>query len=276
VSTENYILNQDVCLWSQAANLLAQIRWRAGVYYPCCCTESPRIRHGSIQVFQRYRRENCDRTFNDQTKTVLQHSARIGKSYRGTMALLSEMLDISREIGPHETSSLYVSPHLVWQDSNEDMACISRLNARETHRSRRCWYNRLWPRSTEQKLRQPHLLPSSSIQNHRSGRCRNAEHHRHPNQDDKEARCEGWPAGRPQECGRPAFINCRPWLWVESLQRRTPWKWCSSPNQATHLLVVRCHPIRTYERCRYHQRSMSEAFFQSIKRTLGSAVWAKL
>lgn len=57
----------------RAANLLAQVRWRGGVYCPRCRTESP-IRHGSYRVFQRYRRKNCDRTFNDQTGTVFEHS----------------------------------------------------------------------------------------------------------------------------------------------------------------------------------------------------------
>ena len=33
------------------------------------------IRYGSYRVFQRYRCENCDRTFNDQTATVFEHSA---------------------------------------------------------------------------------------------------------------------------------------------------------------------------------------------------------
>jgi len=58
----------------RAANLLAQVRWRDGVYCPRCRTES-RIRHGSYRVFQRYRCKNYDRTFNDQTGTVFEHSA---------------------------------------------------------------------------------------------------------------------------------------------------------------------------------------------------------
>jgi len=58
----------------RAANLLAQIRWRDGVYCPRCRTES-RIRYGSYRVFQRYRCKNCDRSFNDQTGTVFEHSA---------------------------------------------------------------------------------------------------------------------------------------------------------------------------------------------------------
>ena len=33
------------------------------------------IRYGSYRVFQRYRCKNCDRTFNDQTGTVFEHSA---------------------------------------------------------------------------------------------------------------------------------------------------------------------------------------------------------
>ena len=58
----------------RAANLLAQVRWRDGVYCPCCRAESV-IRYGSYRVFQRYLCKNCDRTFNDQTGTVFEHSA---------------------------------------------------------------------------------------------------------------------------------------------------------------------------------------------------------
>jgi len=57
----------------RAANLLAQVRWRDGVYCPRCRAESV-IRYGSYRVFQRYRCKNCDRTFNDQTATVFEHS----------------------------------------------------------------------------------------------------------------------------------------------------------------------------------------------------------
>lgn len=58
----------------RAANLLAQIRWRNGVYCPSCRAESV-IRYGSYRVFQRYLCKDCDRTFNDQTGTVFEHSA---------------------------------------------------------------------------------------------------------------------------------------------------------------------------------------------------------
>ena len=58
----------------RAANLLAQIRWRDGVYCPRCRAESV-IQYGSYRVFQRYRCKNCDRTFNDQTGTVFEHSS---------------------------------------------------------------------------------------------------------------------------------------------------------------------------------------------------------
>jgi transposase len=57
----------------RAANLLQQIRWRDGVYCPCCRGESV-IRYGSYRVFQRYLCKDCDRTFNDQTGTVFEHS----------------------------------------------------------------------------------------------------------------------------------------------------------------------------------------------------------
>jgi len=58
----------------RAANLLSQIRWRNGVYCPRCRAESV-IRYGSYRVFQRYLCKDCDRTFNDQTGTVFEHSA---------------------------------------------------------------------------------------------------------------------------------------------------------------------------------------------------------
>ena len=58
----------------RAANLLAQIRWRDGVYCPRCRGESV-IRYGSYRAFQRYLCKDCDRTFNDQTSTVFEHSA---------------------------------------------------------------------------------------------------------------------------------------------------------------------------------------------------------
>ena len=58
----------------RAANLLAQIRWRDGIYCPRCRGESV-IRYGSYRVFQRYLCKDCDRTFNDQTGTVFEHSA---------------------------------------------------------------------------------------------------------------------------------------------------------------------------------------------------------
>jgi len=57
----------------RAANLLAQIPWRDGVYCPRCRAESV-IRYGSYRVFQRYLCKDCDRTFNDQTGTVFEHS----------------------------------------------------------------------------------------------------------------------------------------------------------------------------------------------------------
>jgi len=58
----------------RAANLCQQVRWHDGVYCPYCRAE-PVIRYGSYRVFQRYRCENCDRTFNDQTATVFEHSS---------------------------------------------------------------------------------------------------------------------------------------------------------------------------------------------------------
>jgi len=57
----------------RAANLLAQIRWRDGVYCPRCRAESA-IRYGSYRVFQRYLCKDCGRTFNDKTGTVFEHS----------------------------------------------------------------------------------------------------------------------------------------------------------------------------------------------------------
>ncbi|WP_049934287.1 IS1595 family transposase [Haloplanus natans] len=58
----------------RAANLLAQVRWRDGVYCPRCRGESV-IRYGGYRVFQRYLCKDCDRTFNDQTGTIFEHSS---------------------------------------------------------------------------------------------------------------------------------------------------------------------------------------------------------
>jgi len=58
----------------RAANLLEQVRWRDGVYCPRCRAESV-IRYGSYRVFQRYLCKDCDRTFNDQTGTIFEHSS---------------------------------------------------------------------------------------------------------------------------------------------------------------------------------------------------------
>ncbi|PHQ37770.1 IS1595 family transposase [Halorubrum persicum] len=57
----------------QAANLLSQVRRRDGVYCPRFRGESV-IRYGSYRVFQRYLCKDYDRTFNDQTGTVFEHS----------------------------------------------------------------------------------------------------------------------------------------------------------------------------------------------------------
>lgn len=57
----------------RAANLLQQVRWRDGIYCPRCCAESV-IQYGSYRVFQQYRCKHCDRTFNDQTGTIFEHS----------------------------------------------------------------------------------------------------------------------------------------------------------------------------------------------------------
>jgi transposase len=58
----------------RAVNLFELVRWRDGVYCPRCRDESA-IRYGSYRVFQRYFCKDCDRTFNDQTGTVFEHSA---------------------------------------------------------------------------------------------------------------------------------------------------------------------------------------------------------
>ena len=58
----------------RAANLLQQVRWRDGVYCPRCRGESV-IWYGSYRVFQRYLCKDCDRTFNDRTGTIFEHSA---------------------------------------------------------------------------------------------------------------------------------------------------------------------------------------------------------
>jgi len=58
----------------RAANLLAQIRWRDGVYCPRCRAESV-IRYGSYRLYQRYLCKDCGRTFNDKTGTVFEYSS---------------------------------------------------------------------------------------------------------------------------------------------------------------------------------------------------------
>jgi len=85
------------------------------------------------------------------------------------------------------------------------------------------------------------LLYSSS-ESHRSGGCRNTVHHRHPLHNDKEAQRKARTTGRPQKCGRSAFISCRPWLWLESLQGRTRWKRCMFPDKASYLLLTWSRP----------------------------------
>jgi transposase len=58
----------------RAANLLVQVRWYDGVYFPRCYARSV-IRYGSYRVLHSYLCKNCDRSFNDQTGTVFEHSA---------------------------------------------------------------------------------------------------------------------------------------------------------------------------------------------------------
>jgi len=61
---------------ASAANLLEQVRWREGLCYPHCRSESV-IKHGSYREYQRYLCKDCDRTFNDKTGTIFTH-AKIG------------------------------------------------------------------------------------------------------------------------------------------------------------------------------------------------------
>ena len=52
-----------------AANLLQQVRWHNGLYWPHCRSKSV-INYGSYRLFQRYRCKDCGRTFNDKTGTI--------------------------------------------------------------------------------------------------------------------------------------------------------------------------------------------------------------
>jgi len=77
----------------------------------------------------------------------------LGKSYQGTIYLLSEMSGITEEIG------LTRLPHFIFASglagSHDGLACVSRSNSLETHRSLHYRCTRLRPWSTEQTLRQP-------------------------------------------------------------------------------------------------------------------------
>ena len=56
-------------LETSAADLLEQVRWRDGLQCPRCRSESV-IKYGSYRAFQRYLCKDCDRTFNDKTRTI--------------------------------------------------------------------------------------------------------------------------------------------------------------------------------------------------------------
>nr|CAB37934.1 hypothetical protein [Halobacterium salinarum] len=59
----------------RAANLLAQIRCVTRSIAASCRAELCDFGTGTYRVFQRYLCKDCDRTFNDQTGTVFEHSA---------------------------------------------------------------------------------------------------------------------------------------------------------------------------------------------------------
>ena len=56
---------------ASAADLLEQVRWRDGLQCPRCRSSSV-IKYGSYRAFQRYLCKDCDRTFNDKTRTHIQ------------------------------------------------------------------------------------------------------------------------------------------------------------------------------------------------------------
>ena len=58
---------------TSAADLLQQVRWRDGLQCPRCRSSSV-IKYGSYRAFQRYLCKNCDRTFNDKTRTIFAHA----------------------------------------------------------------------------------------------------------------------------------------------------------------------------------------------------------
>ena len=56
-----------------AADLFQQVRWHDGVQCPRCRSESVN-KYGSYRTFQRYLCKDCDRTFNDKTRTIFAHA----------------------------------------------------------------------------------------------------------------------------------------------------------------------------------------------------------
>ena len=58
---------------TSAADLLEQVRWRDGRQCPRYRSSSV-IKYGSYRAFQRYLCKDCDRTFNDKTRTIFAHA----------------------------------------------------------------------------------------------------------------------------------------------------------------------------------------------------------
>ena len=58
---------------TSAADLLEQVRWRDDLQCPRCRSSSV-IKYGSYRAFQRYLCKDCDRTFNDKTRTIFAHA----------------------------------------------------------------------------------------------------------------------------------------------------------------------------------------------------------
>jgi transposase-like protein len=98
------------------ANLLAQIRWPDGVDCPRCRAESVN-RDGSYRVFQRYNCKNCDRTFDEQTGTVFEHSA---------VELRKWFLAVYTYIGSGESLDSVVFDRQNQEDEAKNRRCLCR------------------------------------------------------------------------------------------------------------------------------------------------------
>jgi len=141
------------------------------------------------------------------------HALRIelGKSYRGTIDLLIEILDITEEIGltrlPHFTvlrAWFGRIPIKTWRAflgrSAEKRTGHSAIDATSLDRD---WPSRHYDNGTSYRVRALKVTALVDVETLYTTDIHCTT---------KKARREDWPAGRPQECGRPALTGCRLWL----------------------------------------------------------------